>query len=318
MKNVALIGSNFALRGYYPAIQKIKNFNLVILCSRNIKNKINTKIKLENNWKKVFNKKIDLIILAVPPNVQLKILKHNLKFKKDIIFEKPISNSYKQSEIIVKALKKKNIKSQINLTYIYNDLFNKVREVIKKKTLGKVINYNIDWKFVSKDLNNKIVSWKTDEKKGGGIKNIFLTHVLSYCHYFFNDFNIRKIKTYKTKIKHLTYKKKIFCELENLDNVKGSLRLQTIKNGYQNHCIEIKFDQGKIILYTKSKDWTKDFILKIYKKKILWKIIKSKNIYKFHDGRSQQIYNMLKNFNKKNFTNIDYCLKSEKKLLKIK
>ena len=38
--NVALIGSNFALKGYLPVIKKIKQLDLKIICSRNItKNK---------------------------------------------------------------------------------------------------------------------------------------------------------------------------------------------------------------------------------------------------------------------------------------
>ena len=36
--NIALVGSNFALRGYLPAIEKINNYKIKIICSRNIKN----------------------------------------------------------------------------------------------------------------------------------------------------------------------------------------------------------------------------------------------------------------------------------------
>ena len=62
--NVAIVGSNFGLRGYLPAINKIKNLNVKIICSRN-KNKIPFK-KIKNfehmtNWKNIFKKNIDLI-----------------------------------------------------------------------------------------------------------------------------------------------------------------------------------------------------------------------------------------------------------------
>ena len=65
--NVAIIGSNFGLRGYLPAINKIKNLNVKIICSRN-KNKIPFK-KLkdfdhETNWKNIFKKNIDLVNFA--------------------------------------------------------------------------------------------------------------------------------------------------------------------------------------------------------------------------------------------------------------
>ena len=110
MKNIALVGANFALKGYFPAIKKIKEFNLKILCSRNQKKKSRNNYKIENNWKKIFSDKIDLIILAVPPKTQLKILKHNLYYKKDIIIEKPITNNYLNSKKIFEQIKKKKNK----------------------------------------------------------------------------------------------------------------------------------------------------------------------------------------------------------------
>ena len=82
-------------------------------------------------------------------------------------------------------MKKKKINSEINLTYLNHDLFEKCKSIISKKKLGRVKNYNISWSIKSIDFNKKIKTWKTIERQGGGIKNIFLTHVLSYCEHFF-------------------------------------------------------------------------------------------------------------------------------------
>ena len=136
--DVALIGSNFALKGYLPALVKIKQYKLKIICSRNIKkihkNNLNFKnILLENNWKKVFKKNIKIIILAVPPVLQEKIINYNFKYKKKLIFEKPISHNYSKSKKIVELLKKKKINSEINLTYLSHDLFEKCKSIISKK-----------------------------------------------------------------------------------------------------------------------------------------------------------------------------------------
>ena len=109
--NVAIVGSNFGLRGYLPAINKIDNLKIKIICSRNrnnIKIKNLKNFKHETNWKNIFKKEIDLIILAVPPKIQEKIIQFNLKHKKKIIFEKPISTKYLKSKKILEKLKKKN------------------------------------------------------------------------------------------------------------------------------------------------------------------------------------------------------------------
>ena len=313
--NTAIVGSNFALKGYLPAIQKIKRYKLKIICSRKI-HKIKSQIDIknvifENNWKKIFKKNIKLIILAVPPVTQEKILKYNLKFKKKIIFEKPISQNIERSKKIVKLLKKNKIKVSINLTYLNNSLFRKLRRIIKTKKLGEVKKYNIIWSFKSADYNNKVKTWKTDEKLGGGIKNIFLTHVLSYCEFLFGINQISNIQIKCSKFKGLNYKNHISFNIKNEKNINGKISIFNKKKGDQFHKINIIFEKGNILLFTKSKDWTKYFKLTVQKinKKPL-EIMSSNN---FQDGRSAEIYFMLKEFLKKqNYTKLNYCLNAEK------
>ena len=316
--NVALVGSNFALKGYLPVIKKIKQLKLRVICSRDISKK-NLLSKLENithesNWKKIFNDDIDLIILAVPPKIQNQILNYNLKFKKKILFEKPISQNLISSKKIVKSLKRKKIKSDINLTFLNHELFQKTKTIIKNKKLGKVLSYEVLWNFKSFDLENKIKSWKTVEQQGGGIKNIFLTHVFSYCEFLFGKGKMIDYNFEISNFKNIKYKKSINCILKYKDGVTGKITLFVKKSGFQNHRIVIKCEKGYIRLFTKSKDWTKDFILETCNiKSKIKKIIKEKKLKNFKDGRSNQIFTMIKNFLKKSdYSKIDYCLNAEK------
>ena len=313
--NIALVGSNFALKGYLPAIQKIKRYKLKIICSRKI-NKIKNQIDIKNvifekNWKKIFKKNIHLIIVAVPPVIQEKILIYNLKFKKKIIFEKPISQNIERSKKIANLLKKNKIKLSINLTYLNNILFRKLRKIIKSKKLGEVKKYNIVWSFKSADYNKKIKTWKTDEKLGGGIKNIFLTHVLSYCEFLFGANEVSNIQIKYSKFKGLNYKNFISFNVKNKKKINGKISIFNKKKGDQFHRINIIFEKGDILLFTKSKDWTKYFKLKIQKKNK--KPLEIMNLSNFHDGRSAEIYFMLKQFLKKqNYTKLNHCLNAEK------
>tara|TARA_B100001063_G_scaffold246380_1_gene285260 strand:+ start:79 stop:1047 length:969 start_codon:yes stop_codon:yes gene_type:complete len=315
--NVAIVGSNFGLRGYLPAINKINNLNIKIICSRKI-NKVPIKnlkkFKHETNWKNVFKKEIDLIILAVPPKIQEKIILFNLKHRKKLIFEKPISPKYSTSKRIVEKLKIKKIKTEINLTFLSHPLFQKTKKIIDSKILGPVINYKIYWSFVSSDFNKKIKTWKTDEKSGGGIKNIFLTHILTYCEFFFKRPVLENYKIKIFKFKGLRYKKYISIKLNNPKKIKGDISIMTKKKGLQSHKVEINFKNGQVQLFTKSKDWTKNFVLKIYYNKSK-KIKTYKDMQKslFKDGRSNQIFKMIKSFIKgPNYKNLEYCLNAEK------
>ena len=314
---VALIGSNFSLKGYLPVIKKLKKLDLKIICSRHIhdiKKNIDIKnITYEANWKNIFKKNIDLIILAVPPKIQEKILMYNMKYKKRIFFEKPIASNASKSEVIYNLLKKNRIKSDLNLTYLNHKLFHKVKSIIQSNSLGSLINYSIKWSVVSYDFYNKIKSWKTDESCGGGIKNIFMTHILSYCEYFFGKYKIKKFTIKKTKFFDKNFKNYISIDLAN-ENTSGKILLFTKKTGNQSHLIKINFLKGSIKLFTNSKDWTKDFILEVKKnkKKTVYKLMKNN---KFNDGRCFQIYYGLKNFiDGSNNNNLNYCLDAEKNM----
>ena len=317
--NVALVGSNFALKGYLPVITKIRQLKLKILCNRKISKSKKILSELpgiihENNWKNIFINDIDLIILAVPPKVQNQILNYNLKFKKKILIEKPISQNLASSIKIIQSFKRKKIKSDINLTFLNHELFQKTKGIIKNRKLGEVYSYEVLWNFKSFDLENKIKSWKTVEQQGGGIKNIFLTHVFSYCEFLFGKSQLLDYKFKISNFKKIRYKKSIYCILKSKNGAIGKIKLFVKKKGYQNHKIIIKCEKGYIRLFTKSKDWTKDFILETYNNKSkIKKIIKKKKLNIFKDGRSNQIFTMIKNFLKKNhYSKIDYCLNAEK------
>ena len=212
-------------------------------------------------------------------------------------------------------MKKKKIISEVNLTFLNHNLFKKVKKIIFKNR-SQLLTFKITWNFLSHDLNNNIYSWKIDEKLGGGIKNIFLTHVFAYTDFFFGKLNKSNIKIKEINFKRLKYKNFISCDLKNKKNIRGQLCLFVKKKGLQEHIVEIKFKKFHLKLSTKSKDWTKNFRLKIYNKKNkLINIFKSDKKNKFLDGRSEQIFTMIENFIKKpSFTNHNYCLNAEKNI----
>jgi predicted dehydrogenase len=320
IKNVAIIGSNFGISGYLPALKKNKNYKIVLICCRSdesltkLKKKF-TKIKISKNWKDAFNKNIDLIICSTIPKVQDKIINYNFKIKKSIIFEKPISSSYQKSLLILKKLIKYKIKSEINLTFLYHNLFISLKKIIDSNKLGKVKKISIDWSLKNNSLLKKNYSWKIDSKQGGGIKNIYLIHILTYCYFLFNNFKIinKKLKTIKI------FNKKIITHvnlrIQTNEKAKGSIKLNCLGKKHQVHKIKILFSKGSAILTNDSKDWTKNFKLIIYNKKQK-KIILDKNNYV--DGRSKQISRLLRNFTKdNNYINLERCVNAERLIEKI-
>jgi predicted dehydrogenase len=320
IKNVAIIGSNFGINGYLPAIKKNKNYKIALICCRSeesllkLKKKF-TKIEISKNWRDAFNKNIDLIICSTIPKVQDKIINYNFKIKKNIIFEKPISNNYKKSLSILKKLVKYKIKCEINLTFLNHNLFIKLKKIIDNNKLGAVKKIFIDWSLKNNSLLKKKYSWKIDSKQGGGIKNIYLIHILTYCYFFFNNFKIisKKLKAFKISNKKIVTN--VNLKIQTNKQAKGSIKLNCLGKKHQSHKIKIIFSKGSIELINNSRDWTKNFKLTVYRKMQKKKFLDN-NCY--NDGRSKQISNLLKNFTKdNNYINLERCVNAERLIQKI-
>ena len=91
MERVAIIGSNFGINGYLPALKKNKNYKVNLICCKSHKSyaelkKKFSKIKISQNWKEAFNKNIDTIICSTLPEIQEKIINYNFIKKKKNYF----------------------------------------------------------------------------------------------------------------------------------------------------------------------------------------------------------------------------------------
>lgn len=130
-------------------ILKIKELKLVGLIENNKKIKQSVlkkfkgkKLTICNSISKLNTKKIDLLIVATPPNQRIKIIKDLYREKiypKFIFFEKPLAENYDDGLKIIKLLSKKGIKCYVNYLRNWdNEIINFFSEI--KKSDVRYIN----------------------------------------------------------------------------------------------------------------------------------------------------------------------------------
>lgn len=265
--NVAIIGSGYGYYVIYKALLRIKNINVVAVCSRN-QNKLknifrnNNNIEFFNSWKKMLNKKkIDMLAIATVPSIQSKILlsnelkNYNIKY---FFIEKPIAENLNNSHKIYKRFKsKKNF--LVDFTFLATDIFQKYKNIINKKNI-KFSKINIQWKFLAYHNKYQIKTWKTNLKLGGGIVSFYLIHLLNYLEFFFGEYKISKILNRNQNVLFF----EVFSKKFNKINIEFDCN-------YKNkpiHKIEMKTKNSNLILQNKSNQYFKNFkiIDKNYKK----------------------------------------------------
>ena len=253
------------------------------------------------NWKLlVHDKNIDIIAIAVPAKFQIDIIKECIKKNKIIFCEKPLGINILSINKIIKNLS--SYKKYILMNYFFQEhnAFIKFHNLLNKKK--KYESDTVTVKFITQTYSNKkkLINWKSNYNEGGGIINLFFSHIIDYLIIFFG-----KVKKIETKIeKKNNMEERLFAIINFKSNIKAKVFID-INNPKNAHSIEYNSKHYKLILKNSGKDYGKKFKL-IYKndKKKIFKLLKYRNQTKKinYDSRifftSKIIDQLKKNFSK--------------------
>lgn len=135
------------------------------------------------------------------------------------------------------------------------------KEIIESGLIGKLININVTWTFLSYDLSNQIKSWKTDVEQGGGALSFYFSHVFYYLEYF-----VGKIKHLDCHLSHSEKslnkgETKIDMTMLFTNNCVGRAHMNIESSDQHKHIVELKGENGLILLKNFSDDFVDNFEL---------------------------------------------------------
>lgn len=187
---VAIIGSGFGLYGLLPAFNSIKGCEVVAICGKKSERLMSycNSIGLTNiytDWKELLEQeKLDAVAIAVVPSAQYEIAKVAISKGLHVFAEKPLTANNEQARELLALAKKKKITTAVDFIFQEIDEWQKAKELLDSKKYGELKHVSVAWDFLSYDIKNKISSWKTDVKAGGGVLSFFSSHVLHYLEHF--------------------------------------------------------------------------------------------------------------------------------------
>ena len=164
---------------HFEAIQNYKKSKVKIICEKNLDKLSNLKkrypeILITQNEDEIFNdKEINLVSIASYDEDHYPQILKCIKYKKNIIVEKPMCLKLKELKHIKKLMSNSNIKMTSNLVLRVNDLFKNIKKKIKK---DKIFYIEADYLWGRK---NKLFGWRSKTKDyslilGAGIHMIDL------------------------------------------------------------------------------------------------------------------------------------------------
>lgn len=171
--NFALIGAGKFGKNYIRLLEKTNRVSLKVIATR------------ETNLREVLkNPALQCVIIATPPKTHYKIAKTAIRYKKNILIEKPMVLNLKEAKDLKKSLKNYEKTFMVGFQYIYNDHIQYIKKEIGKSSFG--IIREMKWEHYLSPPRKDV--------------NCFLDvvpHALSVFQFLFNPNRIKYVKKKK-------------------------------------------------------------------------------------------------------------------------
>jgi len=170
IKGISVWGiGNHAYKRIIPAILKIKELKLIGICSRS-HSKIESLVdelscKGWTNCNVMFqDNEIDVVMISTPIGMHFDHAKTALENKKNVWCEKPITNNFNHTKILIELAKKNKKMLSEAFMFLYHPQFKKIQNIVNNKEYGKV--HSIICRFGIPKL--KEPGFRENVKLGGG------------------------------------------------------------------------------------------------------------------------------------------------------
>ena len=245
--NLGIVGKNFGYKVIYKSFLKNKKFKVIGFAFKKKNTKLTKKIKIYSSWKKmILDRKIDAIVVAVPPKLHKNIVGYAIKNKKHVFCEKPFTTSYKEASFLCNQVKKtKKIAFMVNYEFTKIDAFSFLKQnIINNIKINKVY---LNW-FINIEKKSRL-SWKESHSQGGGMLFNYVCHAIYYLEFIFGKIKgIKSLMFSDTKDKLKILKLNVFFNSGLVAKLK--IKVGKIKYEKPTHELKILSNRKTYILKT--------------------------------------------------------------------
>jgi predicted dehydrogenase len=148
--NVALIGTKFMGKAHSNAFRQVARFFDDLPAVPVLKVLCGSDPKASTNWEEVVNRPdIDIVDISSPGHLHAPMAIAAAKAGKHIICEKPLANTVKEAQQMLKAAQTAGIKHMCGFTYRFNPAIATIKRMVSSGELGTLFHvratYQQDW-----------------------------------------------------------------------------------------------------------------------------------------------------------------------------
>lgn len=146
---VGIVGSGMIVKDFLSITPYLRDFKLTAICGTKRSGQVMNELKSFYGIDKIFfdydeflNSGLDIVYIALPNNLHFQFTKKALEADKNVIIEKPIASTYKETAILSSLAKKRRlfIFEAINNQYLPN--YKKIKELLPAIGNIKIVQCN--------------------------------------------------------------------------------------------------------------------------------------------------------------------------------
>lgn len=128
---------------------------------------------------------VDAVIVCTPSVMHYEVCKMAAEKGICVFCEKPFTTNPAQAKELADLFEQKGLVNQVGYVYRFDVVFNKVKEMLDQKLIGKVCHVNVQFlsSTISKMQPEK--GWRSKRENGGGATYEMGSHVIDLMEFFF-------------------------------------------------------------------------------------------------------------------------------------
>ena len=124
---------------------------------------------------------VEAVVICVPTALHAEVTLAALQHRKQIYLEKPLATDLDEARRVVTAWRAAGVIGMIGFNYRFSPLYQSVRELVQRGTLGTLVGMRSVFATTAKPLP----SWKKTRDTGGGVLLDLASHHIDLLHFLF-------------------------------------------------------------------------------------------------------------------------------------
>ena len=267
--NVGIIGAGFGAQVHTPAFLSHPGCKVTALYSqapdkvKTISEKLNIQ-KAYTDWRLLLqDPEIDAVSIAVPTAIQADITLKAISEEKAVLCEKPLAMDLSSAKKMAQAAEKSGLPNMVDFEFPEIALWKSAKSILENKDIGVLRHLSVSWNVETYVNKMALDSWKTHSEEGGGVLNLFTSHIFHYLEWFAGpivNLSARVLKS--TQDKRTADTLNIISVLFS-SGASGSISVSNDSFLGNGHRLEFYGDQGTLILDNNTSDYVNGFHLLI-------------------------------------------------------